>query len=220
MARLLEYASLCDAAYQVSGTRAPAGWTFLERSITATGFKGALFASGDELVVAFAGTDTSNALDFVQDAIADVRLMTDMPRQTSDANALYHRGADLQARHRLGRLTICGHSLGGALSQHIGYWTKGNFVTFNAPGVYTGIQGTKLAFIHSPQKAYRTIMATFTGEADGRNFRLADDPVSMLGVHYGRLEKILPGGGASGHGIAECMKALKVNGQGSNQMFV
>lgn len=220
MGKLIEYAMLCEEVYTVPGTRAPAGWSVLESSSTATGFKGAIFASGDELVVAFAGTDTHGVLDFMADATADLRLMTDMPRQTSDAYVLYNRGVGLKSRHRLGSITICGHSLGGALSQHIGYWTASNFVTFNAPGVYTGIQGTKVAFLHSPQKAVRTIVASFGPTADGRNYRLSDDPVSRLGFHYGRLETILPGGGASGHGIGECLKALRVNGQGQNGVFV
>jgi len=219
MARLIEYAKLCDEVYGVP-PGAPAGWQVLEHVTTATGFKGAIYASGDELVVAFAGTDTSGVFDFIADAVADIRLLTDMPRQTSDAYALYNRGVALKGRHHLDRLTVCGHSLGGALSQHIGYWTKNDFVTFNAPGVYTGIQGTKVAFMHSPQKAVRTILATFTGEADGRNYRLRDDPVSMVGVHYGRVDLIQPGGGASGHGIAECLKALRVNSQGNDPIFV
>lgn len=219
MARLLDYAMLCQHAYGVP-PRAPSGWKVLEASNTATGFKGAIFTNGDELVVAYAGTDTGNAWDFISDATADIRLMTDMPRQSSDAYALYKRGAALVGRHGLGSITVCGHSLGGALSQHVGYWTKNNFVTFNAPGVYTGIQGTKVAFLHSPQKAVRTIMATFQDGADGRNFRLQDDPVSRLGIHYGRLDLIRPGGGASGHGIAECIKALKINAQGTQTMFM
>jgi hypothetical protein len=145
---------------------------------------------------------------------------SELPRQTSDAYYLYNRALELKGRHGAGHMTVCGHSLGGALSQHVGYWTKSNFVTFNAPGVYTGIQGTKVAFLHSPQKAVRTILATFSGSADGRNFRLSDDYVSRVGVHYGRLEDLLPGGGATGHGIAECIKALKVNGQGAQGMFI
>lgn len=219
MARLVDYALLCKEVYTSPGTRAPDGWKLLETARTATGFKGAIFLGANELVVTYAGTDTSSVSDFLSDATADLRLMLDMPRQTSDAYYLYNRALELKGRHRAGHITVCGHSLGGALSQHVGYWTKSNFVTFNAPGVYTGIQGTKCAFLHSPQKAVRTILATFTGSADGRNFRLSDDLVSRVGVHYGRLEVLLPGGGASGHGIAECIKALKVNGQGTQPVF-
>jgi len=219
MARLTDYATLCDEAYSVPGTRAPAGWQVLESWSTATGFKGAIFVGGSEIVVAYAGTDTGAVGDLIADVTADIRLMIDMPRQTSDAYAMYNRGRALLDQHRLANLTVCGHSLGGGLSQHIGYWTKCNFVTFNAPGVYTGIQGTKVAFQHSPQKAWRTITATFSGEADGRNYRLSDDPVSMFGIHYGTVATILPAAGASGHGIGECLKALRANGQGGESPF-
>jgi hypothetical protein len=219
MARLVDYAKLCRDVYAVPGTGAPDGWKVLESWRTATGFKGAIFLGANELVVAYAGTDTSTVWDFVPDATADLRLLLDMPRQTSDAYYLYNKAVELQGRHGAGEMTICGHSLGGALSQHVGYWTKNRFVTFNAPGVYTGIQGTKVAFLHSPQKAVRTLLATFSGSADGRNYRLSDDMVSRIGVHYGRLEVLLPGGGATGHGISECIKALAANGQGGTPLF-
>ncbi len=225
MANLLQYAQLANAAYQAAEPatmKLPAGFKLLQpraNGVAASGFKGAIFGGVGEVVVAFAGTEVSRGVvDAVQDITADLRLPFDMPRQSSYAYFLF---MEAQSGLKKGQsITICGHSLGGALTQHVAYWTKANFVTFNAPGVYAGIQGTKAAFLHSPQKAWRTWQASFGPSADGHNYRLPDDPVSMMRPHYGRscltLDNTLELGG---HSMDDVVKACEKSGWGLRRPF-
>lgn len=225
MASLLHYAQLANAAYQAAepGTmRLPPGFrSIINRAggMGAAGFKGAVFQGGDEIVVAFAGTEVNRGVvDAVQDITADVRLPFDMPRQTSGAYFLFLEAQSRMQSHQ--RITICGHSLGGALTQHVAYWTKADFVTFNAPGVYTGIQGTKAAILHSPQKAIRTWIATFGPSADGHNFRLPDDPVSLMRPHYGRSCRTMANQqGATGHSMDDVVRLCENSHWGGRRPF-
>jgi pimeloyl-ACP methyl ester carboxylesterase len=224
LATVLEYALLADAAYQAgsgSSLKPPESWTLVETSTGVGGFKGAAFARGGELVVAFAGTEIkSGVVDAIQDVTADLRILGDMPRQSSAARDLFKAAQEHSLGQHCGTTTICGHSLGGALTQHIAYWTKENFVTFNAPGAYTGIQGTKLAFFHSPQKAFRTWEASFRSAATGYNYRLPNDPISKVGIHYGSHTITMDNDlGKSGHSMVSVIEVCRKTIWGSRRPF-
>jgi hypothetical protein len=224
MGSLLEYARLANAAYKAATPGAmalPAGWSLVEANVAGAGFKGATFRGGGEMVVAFAGTEINRGVvDAVQDITADIRLPFEMPRQTSKAYALYLRAAELLDGRTVRHITITGHSLGGALTQHVGYWTKSRFVSWNAPGVYMGIQGTKAAIFHSPQKALRTWKATFHKGADGYNYRLPNDPISVTRGHYGRSVITMDNGlGKSGHSMNDVVEVCQGSVWGSRRPF-
>lgn len=67
----------------------------------------------------------------LRDIVSDVQLATGwLPSQAQDARALLFRAYRVGAKP----VMICGHSLGGALAQIIGYEDV-PFVTFNAPPI-------------------------------------------------------------------------------------
>jgi len=227
MAKLLDYAAMCSGAYKAPDSPDVPGFQSPMSVAGDAGFKGAIYHSSNEVVVAFAGTELDQGAGAaIQDITADLRLMTDMPRQMNDARVLFEYGQKYQAALNLPHITVCGHSLGGGLTQFMAYWSKENFVTFNAPGVYTAIQGVKFCFLHSPQKALRTWKATFAGHADGYNYRMPDDAVSRLGIHYGPLITIQGGemdGGVgrvlAAHMLGAISRCLQLTPWGSRRPF-
>jgi pimeloyl-ACP methyl ester carboxylesterase len=103
------------------------------------------------------------------------------------------------------KVSVCGHSLGGAIAQIVGNRNQLPFVTFNAPGValisrnvgevartvMTGgaairTAGTVLSAVRHPVQAYQDTVAVFH-KTVGANLRLEGELVSKIGVHYGRV---------------------------------
>jgi putative lipase involved disintegration of autophagic bodies len=87
------------------------------------------------------------------------------------------------------RVSVCGHSLGGAIAQIVGSRLRLPFATFNAPGV--GLISRNLGEV-----------------VRGANFRLSWDVVGLIGAHYGRVIDIPYTGGALDVGTKHRMGAM------------
>lgn len=102
------------------------------------GFQGCVYQNEEDTVVAFRGTATAGGVT------ADVRLaLRNMPNQVGDAMRLYEQGKELHGQ-RGGRIVVCGHSLGGYLTQAVCGVTGAFGITFNAAGarsLFTGRVG-------------------------------------------------------------------------------
>ena len=120
---------------------------------------------------------------------------------------------------------VCGHGLGGAIAQIVGNRRRLPLVTFNAPGVGViagnlgelALQsplmatlraaGSALSVLRHPVQAAQDAASLFH-RVQGTNVRLATDPVSLIGIHYGRLAT-LPYSGSDPHGIATMIGVLE-----------
>lgn len=208
MAKIMEYAQLADAVYDDEPN--VDGWIRTAFKETTDDFHGSLqaaaYAKGGELVFAFKGTANK------RDVVSDLKLGTGMNTvQFSQAQEFVEKtgigSADL--------VTVCGHSLGGAISQVVGNRERMRFVTFNAPGVavlssrqtgqrvtswFTGTQALRLggmiasAFRH-PFQAAEDVGSAFY-RVSGVNFRVGKDVVGSWGVHYGQVIEIPYSGGS------------------------
>lgn len=207
MATVMEYAEMANAVYednpQVSGWER--GPMQSSGSGVTNAFQGVIFRKGGETVVAFKGT--SNPMDVA----ADVKLAVGMNTyQYSSARDFVQEHLAYQRTN----VSLCGHSLGGAIAQVIGNRMRMPFVTFNAPGVglfsrniletaatvATGsaairMAGTITSAVMHPVQAARDAAAVFN-VVSGANFRLGSDVVGSTGVHFGRVIEIPYSGGA------------------------
>ncbi len=227
MATVLDCARLAQAAY--TGT-APDGWRVIGNPQLTTGglwgaFQGYLFAQGNIVVVAFKGTalDTAAAAG---DVVADAKLGVGMNTvQFDQAEAFLDDNAGFIPRGAT--VYVCGHSLGGAIAQIVGNRRRLPFVTFNAPGVgviagnlgdmasQTSVgltaraAGSVLSVVRHPVQAWRDARSLFY-RVQGTNVRLSSDPVSMVGIHYGRVAT-LSYLGLDAHSIATVIRVLMQN---------
>jgi hypothetical protein len=158
-------------------------WGFGEGTENTTGgFHGCIYKAGNKVVVVFRGTSSS------RDILADAKLAIGIcPKQASAAKDLFKRAKNI---FHGSEIILVGHSLGGGLAQVVGHWYKLPFVTFNAPPMMSTIQKTKINIL-MPQKAFRSLKASFKKGEEGYNYRLVGDLVSSrmtsaLG-HYGKV---------------------------------
>lgn len=214
MATFYELALLSQAVYAEDPT--PTGWVRLDRAAPGSyGFQAAAYRSGGETVLAFRGT-TASAGDLAADLKLGVGMNTSHFGQAGDFIQDYLTAGDL---------TLCGHSLGGAIAQTVGNRAKVKFATFNAPGVGVlnsreiitanpGMTAIRLAgavagTIFHPVQTAQDIASTFYA-VQGVNVCLENDLVSQIGLHYGKVVRI-PGTGLSPlsqHSIATVVDVL------------
>lgn len=183
-------------------------------------FQGCVYRRGHQSVVAFRGTVFPN----MDDLSSDVMLGGGM--NTSHFAA----AEDFMAQANLsGKVTLTGHSLGGAIAQIIGNRQRLPFVTYNAPGVavlasrniWTAnpvalsarIGGAALGTITHFGQTMRDIGSTFY-KVKGVNLCLLGDPVSQWGVHYGKVIRMR----GIGHGIANLVSKLNGSSTGSETL--
>ena len=132
--------------------------------------------------------------------MADLKLGTGM-------NSTYFSAAETYIAGRRGdpKTFICGHSLGGAITQIVANRQGFRFVTFNAPGVAVlasrnmgeatvGMTAVRLAgmtasAVRHPFQMARDVRAAFN-VVRGLNVCLEHDMVSKIGVHYGQVVRI------------------------------
>jgi hypothetical protein len=165
------------------------------------GFQGCVYQNEQDTVVAFRGTATAGGVT------ADVRLaLRNMPNQVADARQLYEKGKELHGQ-REGRIVVCGHSLGGYLTQAICALTGSFGITFNAAGARSLFTGRALG-----------LGATFSERnlavADVRvlNVTVMGDVVSarIAGRRIGKKLKIGSLGDVAGAHFMSTVKALLV----------
>jgi hypothetical protein len=168
-----------------------------------SGFQGRVFLgpSGDA-VIAFKGTKPYMGSDLA----ADARLaMGFVPTQAKDA--LKHT---VDWAHRLKglRITLVGHSLGGALAQVVGSRTGLRFVTFNAPGMLRQTHGL------SRSQSVDIARVKEKEQELGINYRTAGSfaPIAALGIHIGRVVILELTG--TGHGIGNFVEYLRQHKDG------
>lgn len=208
MATVITHARMCDAVYDDDPV--VEGWSRVGFQPTSSGlsrsFQGAAFGSGSEIVFAFKGTNCG------RDAIADVKLGIGMNTgQYSDAMDLVRSVTVMPGS----QVSVCGHSLGGAIAQIVGNRMRLPFITFNAPGVGLVSRniGEVAATLALGTAALRTAGAilsaalhpvqaaqdarSFFQWVRGVNFRLGRDVVGMIGVHYGNVIQLPYSGNAT-----------------------
>lgn len=203
MVRLMEYALIADKVYEPStagepalrGWGCPRGYAVDDASVFSGG---AFFSSGlqmrafrkdkgGDIVIAFKGTRPSQASDL----LADLRLALEgVPRQAVDA--MKHT-SEWKSSFKGARVTLTGHSLGGAIAQVVGIVTDLRFVTFNAPGMWTNAVG-----LCSFPKLLNTT-------SRGMNFIKWGDPIGNFGKHIGDTTRVR----SVGHGMTGFVEFIK-----------
>ncbi len=206
MATIQEYAQLSEVVYNDDPQLE--GWTRVAFKPSGGGWNDALqaaaFTKNGELVFAFKGTSQG------MDVIADLKLGVGMnTSQFSEARQFVEATGFGSA----GLVTVCGHSLGGAIAQVVGNRLRLRFATFNAPGVAvfssrnldqfatamtTGtfalrVAGSVVGAFRHPMQTARDVGSALY-RVSGINFRQGMDLVGSWGVHYGQVIDVPYGG--------------------------
>jgi hypothetical protein len=127
-------------------------------------------------------------------------------------------------------VTVTGHSLGGGLSQSVGFWKSCNFVTFNAPGMMQSILACGLiGTVVGGPLGFLAGMGIGSGighalrrqaSERGKNYRLPNDPVSLVNTHYGTAPITISGRAEhTGHGMVTFISCLEISPWGNFQPF-
>src|SRR5262245_42567634 len=198
MATVMTYAQMSNAVYDTDPV--VDGWRRMGFRPSGSGltvaFQGAAVQKGREVVFAFKGTSQA------RDAIADFKLGVGMSTYEYSSAMDFVQSVHV---YRDSRVSVCGHSLGGAIAQIVGKRLRLPFVTFNAPGVglisrslgevatTLGIgtamlrtAGAMASAIWHPVRAAQDAAARARW-VRGANFRLGKDVVGFIGAHYGRV---------------------------------
>lgn len=118
-----------------------------------TGFHAEILAKGNDIIVAYRGTDKLLGVDVVND-IAMAR--KNIPAQATEAIKVYD---EIKRNYPNAEITITGHSLGGSLSQIVSSVRGCDAVTFNA-------YGTKDMF-KNPSEIKEDNIVNYVNEMDG-----------------------------------------------------
>jgi pimeloyl-ACP methyl ester carboxylesterase len=216
---ILELCCISGAVYgdepELAKRAAQWGWSG-EIKTGRSGFQAGVYKRGQDTVVAFRGTTKDHG-----DWVADLKLGVGM-------NTSHFAQGDefLAALPNPKTITLCGHSLGGAIAQVAGNRAGAPFATFNAPGVavlasrniWTAappmlgarMAGALASAVLEPGQALKDIASTFYS-VTGVNVCLLGDPVSQIGVHYGKVFRLA----GLGHGINNVVAVLDKNPDGA-----
>ena len=202
MTDIATYAQLADAVYEDDPR--VAGWTRTAFKRSGSGltdaFQGAAFSKDGEIVFACKGT--SQGREKATDILLGVGFNT---VQFGEARAWIAATSAGSAA----TVTICGHSLGGAIAQVVGNRLRNRFITFNAPGIAVMsrnlgemmtsplgavrmVNSVTSAFFH-PFQAARDVGGLFY-RVSGVNYVVGNDAVGHVGVHYGQVINIFYSG--------------------------
>lgn len=176
---VLTLAALSEAAYTPAGPGAGGFVSVPSLSVTRNGFSATTYENGANVVIAFRGTEVN--VDFktsVTNLLADASFVTGQPTPqwigaTREAETLL--GA-VQAARPDKRITLTGHSLGGAIAQLLGATKSLRTISFNAPspGALVGPNAP--------------------GGSEIVNYRFYGDSVSLIGRDHqlGTTKSIVP----------------------------
>lgn len=195
MAKLREYVELADHVYTawVDAGDPPADWLVTPgmfrddsafwnpgSSITSSGLQCRAYkrVRGSEAVIAYKGTK-----GMASDLAADAALaLWAEPRQMKDALTLTEQWVSRLAASGVNKVTLTGHSLGGAIAQYVGSRTQCRFVTFNAPGMLANTSG----LCASPWQSQNLTL--------GKNYIMWGDTVGNYGRHIGDTVRVKKAG--------------------------
>ena len=100
-----------------------------------TGFAAVALRHGDEIIIAFRGTD--DIIDYGNDST--MWLLRKLPDQAYNALMFYDA---IKKKYPQTEILLTGHSLGGSLAQIVGAWRKVKACTFNPYGTRNILQKT------------------------------------------------------------------------------
>jgi hypothetical protein len=126
---------LSGYVYKDSNSVKPKDWVELSSSEDKkTGFYAQAFYKGNDVVIAFRGTDANRGKkELAKDAFSDVKMGAGLlPAQIVDARDFYNQ---IQKEFPKQNIILTGHSLGGNLAQALGTETGKQTVTFGAYGL-------------------------------------------------------------------------------------
>lgn len=162
-----------------------AGWTVAKVVTTASGLQIVEYVNADhsQAVLAFEGTRTSTLANFGSDFWADVASFTSGSPSADFLNYVQTGASALQAllsAYPDAKVTLTGHSLGGAVAQILGEASGEPTTVFNAPGAEELYGASQ---IQSAVSGLTALGQAGTGVND--NYRVQGDVVSMLGTPIG-----------------------------------
>lgn len=199
MATCLSYAKIAYAAYFTSTNQyyyEPPGhmvddWAvqkWEKGTLFGNGFQGGIWQGPRDVVVGCCGTNPGQGGKFVQDIIADVKIVLKLIPNQAHAAARMVRAAKSIAAGR--RVSVTGHSLGGALAQMAGLWERVPFVTFNAPAMRAAAHAARLN-IGDAEAFARTWQGSRVSQTPGMNFRIGGDLVSAHVLGDGHIGTVV-----------------------------
>jgi hypothetical protein len=133
MVTTIEYALLAGRAYfdtrtDINRFPVPQGWTdLLRHEAQPSGFEAVAFQKGSDIVISFAGTNSSSLID--PDNVANIGLATGFGSAQLLQAAEYY--LQVQAANPTANITFTGHSLGGGLAALMGVFFGKQAVTFD-----------------------------------------------------------------------------------------
>ena len=184
MATCLDYAKIACAVYYTKKSQyydegnMVDNWV-LQKWETGTffgdGFQGGIYQNDKEVVVGFCGTNPKQKGKFLADLSADIRIgVKILPNQSSSARKMV-KAAKSIAKGR--KVSVCGHSLGGGLSQVAGVWEKVHFCSFNAPPMKASLYLANIN-IFKPMMMIRSLKSQKIKNTEGVNFQIKGDIIS------------------------------------------
>lgn len=183
----VELAKLSEAVY-TNGAQDLSGFAYIQSDL-GLGFGAAAFKRGNEIVVAFRGTDFPSAsADVLKDVAADVSYITGStptPAMKSYATQAAAFLAQIQANNPGLNITVTGHSLGGALAQLVGKVSGFKTVAFDAPG-----PANLLGSLANELSSANNLSGGQSGSIS--TYRLWGDQVSAVGTQLGSLTTLGP----------------------------
>ena len=150
----------------------PTGWQSHKREWACwwgNGFQGAMFSNENEVVVAVSGTKGGLLTAPVSQNSADVRIRVNVIPDM--AGGAYDLAKDARQLHPGKLVTLCGHSLGGPLTQVVGNWTGCPFISFNGPGMKTHPEMSAFS-LFKPMQMLRSALSRRTTDTIGICFIL------------------------------------------------
>jgi len=175
-----KFAPFAEGAYQEQP--GPIGeYTASDAVKRDSGFQAVTFSKGDEVVVAFAGTDRTSWADIKTDIRAGTQIAK--PKQFEEALAYVK---EAQQKFPGTRITVTGHSLGGQLALYVGGVLNVDAFAYNAPAPNLRMRTEVLAAeLRSKETTKATSMNFSSKESLMCRLGQTQDIVSEFFEHYG-----------------------------------